>query len=98
MYQVLMFALTFCNYASLHATRSIWSSATHDIKDIYSLEDQSIANINMCFLLTYAIGGIFMGQLADKYPKRKLIFALYTIIATLVAILGLMSFIPDDRQ
>ena len=28
--QLLMFGITFMNYAALHATRSIWSSATKD--------------------------------------------------------------------
>ena len=52
----------------------------------------------MCFLVSYAIGGIFMGQLADKYSKRKLIFCLYFLIAGLVAILGAMSYVQNQKN
>jgi sugar phosphate permease len=49
----------------------------------------------MCFLVSYAVGGIFMGQLADKYNKRKLIFVLYLLVACLVCVIGAMSFKDD---
>lgn len=52
----------------------------------------------MCFLVSYAVGGIFMGQLADKYNKRKLIFVLYLLVACLVCVIGAMSFKDDQRN
>lgn len=83
-----MFALTFVNYSVLHCTRAIWSAATKDFKTLYGFTTNQVAAMNMCFLLSYSIGGIFLGQLADKYPKRKLIFAIYTSVALVIFILG----------
>lgn len=83
-----MFALTFVNYSVLHCTRAIWSAATKDFQTLYGFTTDEIAAMNMCFLLSYAIGGIFLGQLADKYPKRKLIFVIYSCVALVVFTLG----------
>ena len=57
----MMFGLTFMNYAVLHCARVIWSAATKDFKDLYNFKDSDIAAMNTCFLLSYSIGGIFLG-------------------------------------
>lgn len=99
-YQALMFALTFMNYAVLHATRSVWSAATKDIKDLYKgqISEDDIAGVNSAFLACYGIGGFFTGQLADKYRKRGLIFVLYSMITLSVTCLGLLSLVPVEQQ
>ena len=93
----MIFCMTFFNYAVLHATRSIWSAATKDIEKNYGFEHTNIANMNSCFLVSYGLGNIFMGQLADKYSKKKLIPVLYALIALNVFVIGCLSFIPKDK-
>ena len=57
-----MFTLTFVNYAVLHTTRSMWSSATKDIENMYEgFDTNNIALMNMCFLTSYSVGGFFLG-------------------------------------
>ena len=93
-YQVMTFILTFLNYASLHTTRSMWSSATKDIEKLYGFTTKQIAMVDMWFLLAYSIGGIFLCQIADKYEKRRIIVLQYTIVAAITSCLGLCMFIP----
>ena len=61
--QVLMFAITFCNYAVLHATRSVWSAASKDLTVVYEGEitQDQIAGLNTAFLACYGLGGFFTG-------------------------------------
>ena len=58
-----MFTITFMNYAVLHASRSVWSAATKDLTNIYpdAINNDIIANMNTCFLLSYGFGGFFSG-------------------------------------
>ena len=65
--QLLMFAITFINYAALHATRSIWSSATKDFIREFNFTKYDVASMNSTYLTCYAVCGIFTGQLADKF-------------------------------
>ena len=52
--------------------------------------------VDTFFLASYAVGGIVLGQLADRYSAKALIVVLYTVIAIITASLGLMMFIPND--
>lgn len=92
-----MFVITYFNYAMLHASRSVWSAGTKDFKTLYKFEDYTIAGINTVFLASYGVCGFFSGQLADKYRKGRLIFALYTFTAIVQILLGFIKFIPADR-
>jgi sugar phosphate permease len=58
-----MFGITFMNYAVLHASRSVWSAATKDLTLIYpeAINNDIIANMNTCFLISYGVGGFFSG-------------------------------------
>lgn len=87
-----MFALTFTNYAVLHVTRSVWSAATKDMEVLYGFSTEQVAYMNMCFLLSYSIGGILISQLADKYQKKVLIAVLYTAISITTCAIGFMSY------
>jgi sugar phosphate permease len=51
------------NYAVLHASRSVWSAATKDLTLIYpeAINNDIIANMNTCFLISYGVGGFFSG-------------------------------------
>jgi sugar phosphate permease len=69
-----MFILTFFNYAILHATRSAWSLATGDLTSYYGFQTGTIADMNATFLFFYSLGGIFLGHMADKFRKSRLIF------------------------
>ena len=95
-YQLAMFALTFFNYAMLHATRSSWSLATAELTSYYGFEISTIADMNSTWLFCYACGGIFLGHLADKFRKSRLIFCQYTLIAMVQIALGCLMFIPAD--
>ena len=83
-----MFALTYINYATLHASRSIWSAGTKDLKTYFSQDE--IALMNGLFLGFYAVGGIFTGQLADKYPKRYLLLLMFLMVALSMFTLGIL--------
>ena len=93
-----MFAITFTNYAALHATRSIWSAATKDFKTTFNFNDQQIASMNSTYLTLYAVCGIFTGQLADKFPKRKLILVIYSLVATCMLSLAFLTRIDPENQ
>jgi len=94
-----MFLITFMNYAVLHASRSVWSAATKDFKTIYDFSVPQIAYMNSCFLGAYAVGGIFTGQLADKYRLKFFIPAMYTAIALSMCSLALMKvFFPTAEE
>lgn len=90
-----MFALTYINYATLHASRSIWSAATKDLKNFFSQDE--IALMNGLFLGFYAVGGIFAGQLADKYPKKLLLLLMFTLVALSMFGLGFLIMVPDEK-
>ena len=83
-----MFLLTYLNYAILHSTRSSWSLATKDFKNVYNFSTNTVFDLNATFLTLYAIGGFFMSHLGDVYGKRKYIFIMYTLIAIIEVILG----------
>ena len=93
-----MFALTFMNYAALHATRSIWSSATKDFITDYNFSEDTIAYMNICFLTAYAFGATFLSQFADQFPKKQLIIVQYTIVAMIMCVLGSLSFVDKSNQ
>lgn len=97
-YQVAMFALTFFNYAMLHATRSAWSLATADLTKMYGFGVGVIADMNSTFLFFYAASGIFLGHLADKYRKNWVVFIQYTAIGIVQFSLGCLMFAPADKQ
>lgn len=88
-----MFALTFFNYAILHATRSAWSLATSDLTSYYSFTTGTIADMNATFLFFYSLGGVFLGHMADKYGKSRLIFCQYSMIALVQISLGSLMFV-----
>jgi sugar phosphate permease len=92
---VCMFALTYVNYATLHATRAIWSAATKDLKTFFSTDE--IALMNGLFLASYAVGGIFTGQLADKYPKRLLLLLIFMLVGLLLFALGAMMMVAPQN-
>ena len=58
-----MFIFTFFNYSMMHASRSVWSAASKDLKIIYpdAINDDIIALLNTFFLISYGIGGLFSG-------------------------------------
>ena len=93
-----MFAITFINYAALHATRSIWSSATKDFKSKFNFSMADVTTMNSTYLICYAVCGIFTGQLADKYQKRKLIPVMYTCVATVMLCLAFLTRIKPENQ
>ena len=90
--QAFMFGLTFTNYAVLHVTRSVWSAATKDMELLYGFSVEQVAYMNMCFLLSYSVGGILISQLVDKYEKKLLIAVLYTLISLTNCLIGFMSY------
>lgn len=98
MYQAGIFLLTYINYGILHATRSSWSMATKDLLDLYNWSETTVSDMNATFLFTYSLGGFFLSHLGDIYSKRKLICFMYTIIALVELLLGLLQFIPIDHQ
>ena len=61
--QLLMFVITFCNYAVLHATRSVWSAASKNLTVVYdgNITQDQIAGMNTAFLTCYGLGGFFTG-------------------------------------
>lgn len=99
--RMIIFIITFLNYAILHACRSVWSTATQNLdttgdkKGFFTTND--ISNINTAFLASYGIGGFFTGQLADKVRKRFLIFWLYFAMFFCMTGLGLLSQIDDEK-
>ena len=88
-----MFLITYVNYGILHATRSAWSLASKDLITLYGFEKGTVSYMNATFLFFYALGGFFLSHLGDKYSKRKLIALMYTLIALIEVILGLLAFI-----
>lgn len=90
MYQALAFALTFCNYAVLHATRAAWSNATPSIIKKYpeQFDGQLISYMNSAFLVCYASAGIFSGHISDRFSKKKFICLAYLAIGANVILLG----------
>ena len=93
-----MFMITYLNYGILHSTRSSWSMASKDIKDLYNFNTNAISDMNATFLFTYSLGGIFLSHLGDVYDKRKLIFIMYILIAMVVAALGYLMFGSEHEE
>ena len=57
--------------------------------------------MNSCFLGAYAVGGIFTGQLADKYRLRVFIPVMYSAIGLSMCSLGLLKFLfktPEEQR
>ena len=93
-----MFLLTYLNYAILHATRSSWALATKDFKDVYGFSSTTVSDMNATFLGFYSVGGFTLSHLGDIYNKRKLILAMYTLIALVELLLGSLQFIPPSHS
>ena len=47
--------------------------------------------MNSTYLIFYAVCGIFTGQLADKYPKRKLIPVMYSMVAGCMLVIAFLT-------
>mmetsp|Transcript_11908 Transcript_11908/g.15183 ORF Transcript_11908/g.15183 Transcript_11908/m.15183 type:complete len:191 (-) Transcript_11908:1201-1773(-) len=92
-FQFGIFLLTYVNYGVLHATRSSWSMATKDLKDLYGWSDGLASDMNATFLFTYSLGGFFLSHLGDIYSKRKLICFMYTLIAITELCLGFLQYV-----
>lgn len=97
LFQILAFTLTFCNYASLHASRAAWSNATPQLRKKYpdSLTSGVISYLNSTFLVCYATAGIFSGHISDRFAKRKglFIFLVHLAVGINVILLGCMQYL-----
>ena len=102
MFQALAFSLTFCNYATLHASRAAWSNATPQIKKKYPEEfgaGHIINYINSAYLICYASVGIVSGHFSDRFGKNKGLFILiaHLAIGINVMMLGCLQYLQNQQ-
>ena len=94
-----MFLLAYTNYAALHSTRTVWSAATKDFKNIYNFSDDEVGNMNACFLGAFALSSFFLSQFADKIKLKYLIPAIWCSVAVVMCALGSMQHLfPSEEE
>ena len=74
--QTVCFIITFCYYASFHASRSAWSYSKHSIQNDpdFNISDSDFGTMDIAFLFPYAIGMFLLGWIGDKIDLRIYLF------------------------
>ena len=66
--QLIIFISTYLAYASIHSTRTAWSSSKQSLKeDMDEHDNHFVAWVDTCFLLAYAISMKVFGVYSNKF-------------------------------
>jgi ACS family hexuronate transporter-like MFS transporter len=91
-YQWLLVALLSANFGVVFFDRNVFSYLTSFIQPDLNLSNFQIGNIASAFSFSWAIAGLGMGSLVDRFGRRKLMLVSATVVFSLASVLsGLAS-------
>jgi MFS transporter, ACS family, hexuronate transporter len=91
-YQWLLVALLSANFGVVFFDRNVFGYLTSFIQPDLNLSNFQIGNIASAFSFSWAIAGLGMGSLVDRFGRRKLMLVFATVVFSMASVLsGLAS-------
>jgi MFS transporter, ACS family, hexuronate transporter len=87
-YQWLLVALLSANFGVVFFDRNAFSYLTSFIQPDLNLSNFQIGNIASAFSFSWAIAGLFIGGLVDRFGRRKLMLVVATVAFSLASVLS----------
>ena len=87
-YQWLLVALLSANFGVVFFDRNVFSYLTSFIQPDLHLSNFQIGNIASAFSFSWAIAGLGMGSLVDRFGRRKLMLVVATVVFSLASVLS----------
>ena len=87
-YQWLLVALLSANFGVVFFDRNVFSYLTAFIQPDLHLSNFQIGNIASGFSFSWAIAGLCIGGLVDRFGRRKLMLVLATVVFSLASVLS----------
>jgi MFS family permease len=87
-YQWLLVALLSANFGVVFFDRNVFSYLTSFIQPDLNLSNFQIGNIASAFSFSWAIAGLGMGSLVDRFGRRKLLLVAATVAFSLASVLS----------
>src|SRR5271168_5288557 len=87
-YQWLLVALLSANFGVVFFDRNVFSYLTSFIQPDLNLSNFQIGNIVSAFSFSWAIAGLGMGGLVDRFGRRKLMLVCATVVFSMASVLS----------
>jgi MFS transporter, ACS family, hexuronate transporter len=87
-YQLLLVALLSANFGVVFFDRNVFSYLTSFIQPDLKLSNFQIGNIASAFSFSWAIAGLGMGTLVDRFGRRKLMLVAATVAFSMASVLS----------
>jgi MFS transporter, ACS family, hexuronate transporter len=87
-YQWLLVALLSANFGVVFFDRNVFSYLTSFIQADLHLSNFQIGNIASAFSFSWAIAGLGMGSLVDRFGRRKLMLVVATVVFSMASVLS----------
>ena len=87
-YQWLLVALLSANFGVVFFDRNVFSYLTSFIQPDLKLSNFQIGNIASAFSFSWAIAGLGMGSLVDRFGRRKLMLVTATVVFSMASVLS----------
>jgi ACS family hexuronate transporter-like MFS transporter len=87
-YQWLLVALLSANFGVVFFDRNVFSYLTSFIQPDLKLSNFQIGNIASAFSFSWAIAGLGMGSLVDRFGRRKLMLVVATVVFSMASVLS----------
>ena len=87
-YQWLLVALLSANFGVVFFDRNVFGYLTSFIQPDLNLSNFQIGNIASAFSFSWAIAGLGMGSLVDRFGRRKLMLVSATIVFSMASVLS----------
>jgi len=87
-YQWLLVALLSANFGVVFFDRNVFSYLTSFIQPDLHLSNFQIGNIVSAFSFSWAIAGLGMGSLVDRFGRRKLMLVCATVVFSMASVLS----------
>jgi predicted MFS family arabinose efflux permease len=87
-YQWLLVALLSANFGVVFFDRNAFSYLTSFIQPDLNVSNFQIGNIASAFSFSWAIAGLFIGGLVDRFGRRKLMLVVATVAFSLASVLS----------
>jgi ACS family hexuronate transporter-like MFS transporter len=87
-YQWLLVALLSANFGVVFFDRNVFSYLTSFIQPDLNLSNFQIGNIASAFSFSWAIAGLGMGSLVDRFGRRKLMLVAATAVFSMASVLS----------
>jgi ACS family hexuronate transporter-like MFS transporter len=87
-YQWVLVALLSANFGVVFFDRNVYSYLTSFIQPDLHLSNFQVGNIASAFSFSWAIAGLGMGSLVDRFGRRKLMLVVATVVFSMASVLS----------